>query len=113
MESGKCVRAHYEAMQVAPGALWGKCSELRPGALGSHANALSERTHLVAWMNRSPEKNPIYRFMGISKGVNGLGGSKFIHPMSSFNMYMQVCLGSLTRPGSVLAQTVHIVAASV
>jgi len=39
MESGKCVRAHYEAMQVAPGALWGKCSELRPGALGSHASA--------------------------------------------------------------------------
>jgi len=79
----------------------------------SSSASLSERTHLVAWMNRSPEKNPIYRFMGISKGVNGLGGSKFIHPMSSFNMYMQVCLGSLTRPGSVLAQTVHIVAAGV
>jgi len=57
----------------------------------SSGAAIQQQKHMQAWVNQEQPKNPILRFLGIQKkDERGEGGSSLIHPMSPFNIYIQM-----------------------
>ena len=115
--------------------------------LSSHGTSVKQRKHVSEWLKQTPDSNPIYRCLGISRsgnhtmgasanlslcvcvcvcvcvrihidihicrsGNHTMGASAVIHPMSSFNMYMQLTSSFLVlytgvSTPAVLAFQVH------
>jgi hypothetical protein len=65
--------------------------QVKVPAVSGQSISMQNQRAVQDWLNRKPERNPIYRFMGISRAEQKhMGASRVIHPLSHLNLSVQM-----------------------